>query len=541
MKYPLTTLLILLCSCAGFSQTETLLNKGKVSYLSSTNVYVKFESTLGIEIGDTLFAQQGNQFFPSVVVANKSSSSCVGIPVPPQKAAIGEELVHRRIGKAEMPEPGPEPEPAEETPEAADSKLPAKASLRSDRPVAAPDIIKENIRGRVSVASYSNLSETRTDHRMRYTFSMQGKYLGDSRFSSDIYITFRHTLNHWDEVRNNINNALKIYSLSVRYDFNTTSSLSLGRKINPKLSSVGAIDGVQYERAKGDWVFGAVLGARPDYSDYSMNPDLLQAGVYVSKNANLKDGYRQTTMGLIQQMNSFRTDRRYLYFQHSGSLTRNTYVFGSLEADLFENVNDHPRTNLSLTNLYVMVRYKATRKLNLTVSYDQRKDILYYETFKTYIDSLLERETHQGLRFNASYRPFKYISAGAGTSWRFQKDNGNLSRNLNGYLSCSRIPWVEMSATATANLLQTNYLDSKIFDIRFSKDFFKSKLNGDLYFRMVDYAYKNYEYNLHQKIAGISLSARLTRQLGLYFYYEATMDDRDKMYSRLNTKIVKRF
>ena len=171
MKYPLTTLLILLCSCAGFSQTETLLNKGKVSYLSSTNVYVKFESTLGIEIGDTLFAQQGNQFFPSVVVANKSSSSCVGIPVPPQKAAIGEELVHRRIGKAEMPEP--EPEPAEETPEAADSKLPAKESLRSERPVAARAHLLHRPRRQAEVdrlaALVPELSAHRQDHRRGQT------------------------------------------------------------------------------------------------------------------------------------------------------------------------------------------------------------------------------------------------------------------------------------------------------------------------------------------------------------------------------------
>ncbi|HMQ91023.1 MAG TPA: hypothetical protein PKB07_25665 [Flavilitoribacter sp.] len=539
MKHVLSACLLLFCSYILSGQGTIVLKNGKVSYLSSTNVYVRFESTSGIEIGDTLFRQQGSRMIPVVVVSNKSSSSCVGVAVPPQKVAIGDVLLHRKEEPVEPPKPAQEP--AAEAQAADQPDTPAKESLRSERPVAAPDIIKENIRGRVSAASYSNISETRTDHRMRYTFSMQGNYLADSRVSADVYITFRHTLNRWEEVRDNISNALKIYALSVRYDFNNSSQISLGRKINPKLSSVGAIDGLQYEGGKGDWRFGAILGARPDYTDYSLNPNLLQAGVYASKSANLKNGYRQTTLGLIQQMNSFRTDRRYLYFQHSGSLTRNIYLFGSLETDLFENVNDHPKTTLSLTNLYAMVRYKATKKLNLTVSYDQRKDILYYETFKTYIDSLLERETYQGLRFNANYRPFKYVSCGGGASWRFQKDNGNLSKNLNGYLTYSRIPWLEMSASATANFLQTNYLDSKIFDIRLSRDFIGGKLSGDLYFRMVDYAYKNYEYNVRQQIAGVSFSARLTRQLGLYFYYEGTMDDRNKMYSRLNTKIVKRF
>ena len=37
---------------------QTELEKGTVSYVSSQNVYVKFSSTRGINIGDTLFIKK---------------------------------------------------------------------------------------------------------------------------------------------------------------------------------------------------------------------------------------------------------------------------------------------------------------------------------------------------------------------------------------------------------------------------------------------------------------------------------------------------
>ena len=49
-------------------------------------------------------------------------------------------------------------------------------------------------------------------------------------------------------MKENIFTGLKIYNLSASYAINETMSLSFGRKINPKLSSVGAIDGLQFEK-----------------------------------------------------------------------------------------------------------------------------------------------------------------------------------------------------------------------------------------------------------------------------------------------------
>ena len=54
-------------------QDDPMSGSGKVSYITSQNVYVKFESTESIHIGDTLFSNKKNQIIPVFVVNNKSS------------------------------------------------------------------------------------------------------------------------------------------------------------------------------------------------------------------------------------------------------------------------------------------------------------------------------------------------------------------------------------------------------------------------------------------------------------------------------------
>jgi hypothetical protein len=179
--------------------------------------------------------------------------------------------------------------------------------------------------------------------------------------------------------------------------------------------------------------------------------------------------------------------------------------------------------------------------LNFSLSYDNRKNIHYYETYKNFIDKLIEEETRQGIRLHASYRLLKNIIWGLNTGWRFQKSDKNLSRNLNSYLTFSRIPGVNIRTTITANFLRTNYINSKIFGIRVSKDIVPRKLYGDIQYRWVDYDYLNYETASRQNIMGINLSWNIIKRLSLYINYEITFDDHDIKYHQVYTKIAQRF
>ena len=176
--------------------------------------------------------------------------------------------------------------------------------------------------------------------RMRYTFSMNANNLGNSKLSAESYLSFSHSNTNWDEVKENIFTGLKIYNLSASYAFNETMYLSFGRKINPKLSSVGAIDGLQFEKKFKALTLGAFAGSRPDYVDYGINTDLLQYGVYLGHELENRMEACKIPLAFIEQTNHSVTDRRFLYFQHTNMLVKNLFFFASAEVDLYKKVND---------------------------------------------------------------------------------------------------------------------------------------------------------------------------------------------------------
>ena len=471
MKHIIFILLFSLAVITVQAQDRVIFEQGTVSYLSSRSVYVKFNSTQNIKPGDTLFIQQDQQLTPALVVNQKSSSSTVCTPLGTIQLQVKDVVVLRIITPAKPVE--------EAAPSLEEEAVTAILTVPND-PVRKPledspveDILfKEKIKGRVSVASYSNFSDYKNTHRMRYAFSFRGYNLNNSRFSTESYVTFRHQLN--DSIK--LADALKVYALSVKYDFNKNTSLNFGRKINPKFSSMGAIDGLQFEKGMGPFSFGLVAGSRPDLQDYGFNLDLLQFGGYASLSSTDPSKYAQTTLGFIEQMNTNKTDRRFIYFQHSSTLAKHLNLFGSFEMDLFEKINEQVNNSAQLTNLYLSLRYRVGRKLRLSASYDNRKNIIYYESYKSFIDQLIEDETRQGFRFGFNYRPFKTISWGVNSSLRLQKSKENASRNLSSYLNFSSVPFIKARATLRANFLQTDFIDSQIFGIRFSKPLIRNKV-----------------------------------------------------------------
>lgn len=516
------------------------IEKGTVSYVSSQNVYVKFASTKSINIGDTLFVKKGAEFIPALHVNNKSSVSCVCSKFIADTIRVTDEIFAKTMRE--------EPKQEEKVKDGSDKEKSSVSDKSKQQSVRKEDdaVVRkktiQKIRARLSAASYSTLSDRGDRTRMRYAFSMQGNNIQNSKFSTDVYVTFRHTLNEWDAVKANLNDALKIYSLAVKYDIDESSSVTLGRKINAKISSLGAVDGIQYERGiGGSFLAGVIAGARPDMLDYSINTNLVQAGLYIGQVSGKNKRPQQSTLGIIEQRNKSAVDRRFIYFQHSNDLLKNLNFFSSGEMDLYEKINNETRNKLSLTNLFVSLRYRFSKKFNASISYDNRRNIIYYESYKSYIDQLIDNETRQGFRAGMNFHPLAFIMWGINASWRFQKDNANESKNVNSYLNFNRIPVIKASFSLTANYLKTSYINSRIYGVKLMKDIFKGKVNGEVYYRKVNYYYEYYGYSTKQNIVGASLSWQIMRPLSLYAFCEQTLDSQNNNYLMINTKIMYRF
>ena len=522
-----------------FGQNNTLQEQGTISYLSPANIYVKFEDTEKISVGDTLYFSKNKNLIPALIVKNKSSISCVCDPINENiKLNKSDVVIFNKIILPKKELPKVEEKPIEENKEEITTAIPIEPEKIKEEEL----IFKENIRARISAASYSNMSDERERHRMRYAFSFKGNNLKNSRFSTDNYITFRHTIGEWDRVQANLNDALKIYALSIKYNFNKNSSFSFGRKINQRISSMGAVDGLQLEHGfKKNWRLGTLLGSRPDYSDYSINLNLIQVGAYLALFSDPDKKYHQSTFGFIEQRNHSNIDRRFIYFQHSDALLKNLNLFTSFEMDLYEKINGEEKNNFKLTNFYTSLRYRFSRKFSISTSYDNRRNIIYYESYKHFIDQLIDNETRQGFRAGFVLRPLKPITMGMNTSLRFQKNQGNVSKNLNGYMSINRITNLNIRASLRMNFLETGYLKSKIYSLRLSKSLFKKKVSATAYYRMVNYIYKNNEVQVHQDIVGANISFRILKKLSMYVYYEGTFNKERPTLTRFNTKIIQRF
>jgi len=524
-------LLILTFGLLGQESEEMI--EGKVSYITSQSIYVKFSSTKNITIGDTLLIYLDGKLIPALKVNNLSSISCVCNPITDVTLKVDDIVrLNPKIVTIITPVISEESEVVVE-----------EELIMSESDSVESDVTKnhQKITGRLSVASYSNFSNTEggNSQRMRYTFSINARNIGNSKFSIESYLSFVHTDKTWSEIKENVFNGLKIYNLALRYEPSESINIWFGRKINPLLSNVGAIDGLQAEKHFKTISIGAFVGSRPDYRDYSYNFNLFQYGAYMGHNYKGKNGNAQTTLAFVDQENKWNTDRRFVYFQHYNSLIRNLYFLGSAELELYQKVNGVESSNLNLTNLYLMLRYRPIRQLSVSLSYRSQSNMIYYETYKDFVQQLIDDKNIQGVRAHVVYRPIKYLSIGLKAGYRARNDDPKPSSNYYGYISYSRLPGIDAAARLSVTALESSYLSGKVYCLNMSKDIIPAKLYGGVNYRYVDYQFVVYESTLIQHVGDINMTWRIIPKLSLSMAYEGIFEKKN-IYNRLYLNLIKR-
>jgi len=534
---------ILICALTCFvleSQTSAQRAGGTISYVTAQHVYVKFESTKDLAVGDTLFIEKNGRLIPALKITTLSSISCACEPLATMNLAVGDKTVPRRKpAHAEIPVIIPVVPVTQLTSPGTDTAAEQKAL---------PQKIKQHIDGRISIASYSGFSNTpaANTEKLQYTFSLNARNIGGSGLSAESYIVFVHKINEWDQVKADIFNGLKIYDLSLAYDIDRHSRVILGRKINPKFSNMGAVDGLQYELKIKSFTAGVIAGFRPDYASYGFNSNLFEYGGFLYQEHAGKHISIQNTLAFIQQNNNGKTDRRFAYFQHSNTLLPNLNFFGSVECDLYKkvfNTTDSTYTensSPSISNLYLSLRYRLMSRMSLSVSYSNRQNILYYETYKNYLDKLLETATQQGYMFQVNYRPVNGLTIGVNAGYRFQNTDARDSKNVYGYASWL-VPGLKTTTTGSVTWIDGSYLSGNIYSLGLSRDLARGKLNAGINYRYVDYKFYQNESSMVQHIAEVNLSWSIIRKLTLNLFFEGTFEKPDNRYQRLYVQLRKSF
>lgn len=508
---------------------------GKITYMSSQNVYVRFESTKNIKAGDTLYFEDNKRLVPVLIVSNLSSTSCVCLPIAKNSLSTSMSIFARIKPEQDVVENKTEIIIAPVTENKKDSVIPVPEE-KSKLPE-----FPQRISGSVSASSYSwfsNFSDIKTT-RFQYQFILDARNIGNSKISTEVNTLFRHETDKWNLVQDNLFYGLKIYNLSVKYD-NRKTKVMLGRKINPKISNVGAIDGLQFEHNTGKFYGGAIAGFRPDYQDYSFNFSLPQFGIYAGHVLANNNGQMQNTLAFFEQRNNTMTDRRFVYFQHLNSLAKNLSLFVSAEMDLYKNIDSVAQNTLDLTNAYLLLTYRINKKFNISASYDNRKNVIYYESYKSYINRLLEIEARQGFSFQAGYHSLKNISFGMRAGYRLANKNSSETMNFYGYFTYNNLTDFNLSLTAAANYLETSYINGKILSINLSQFGPKGKLYSDLGYQLVYYDYLDTETPTVQNIVNLGLNYLVASKTSIALNLETCFENSTQS-SRLNVQIRQRF
>ena len=512
-------IIFLLINIAVYSQTSPEILNGKVSFITSQNIYVKFDNTEGILVGDTLYVAKDSMLIPALIVNGKSSISCVGTPITKNTFILSTQIIAKKRETKKKTKSNKE--------ESKNPELTNDLSVNAASKNQKAKETNEKLDGQLAVSSYTNFSNSYTSSdRLQYNLTMNASHIGNSNLSAESYITFTQLLSFPGKTTDwtGLNNALKIYGLDLKYDFSKTSTLTFGRKIYNNMSDLGAVDGLEYENVDKNFTYGAVAGSRPDYSDYSFNPKLVQFGAFVSHNIHNNNGIMQTSFAAFDQLNNFKTDRRFIYFQHSNSLLKNVDLFSSFEVDLYGFVNGQLTNTFNLTSTYISLRFRPWKKFTTSLSYDARKNVYYYETFpQNKIDSTIDKETRQGFRYNFMYRPFKNFVWGTNAGYNLKSINTGSSENANSYI-CYTLPF-NTTGIITVTGLKTPYLTSMmVYDISLNRDFLAGKVNAQVEYRMGNFTYTNTLIPTRQNIGAMSLFWRIAKKTTISCNFEGTLE-----------------
>lgn len=520
------------------AQSNKMVLIGESTYESSQFTYVRFSGNFNLSIGDTLFYQNNNDKIAGLVIKHLSSSSaaCLRInDITSFKEGTSFYGYDRKI------------ETAKENNDLKieDNKPVIKTTdtfTNDSKTISNKISNEENISGRFSISSYSNTTNSGSNNyqRWRYRLSLNGNNFFDSTLSFSSYVTFAYRADRWNLTSSQLNRAIRIYDLSGTYKFDETYSLTFGRTVNSKVTNLSAIDGLQFTANYSFANLGVIIGSRPNFTDYGYNVKLFEYGFYLNRSDLFNNSYFENTLAYLEQTNNFKTDRRFLYLQHSNNLVKNVNLFLSSEIDIYKREKGSSKGDFRFTSFYVSARYSPSRIINFSASYDARKNVVYYETYQSFADSLIDVSTRQGFKFRTNIRPFPNMYINASYGYRYRGEDSKPTNNYSATVGYSRIPFIESALSVGYNYLSTNYLVGNIYNARISKYIFEGSLNTSLGYRRINY---NFEYSTEELIQNeilFDLGYNISKMFTASFSYEGTFE-KVRSYGRIYININTRF
>ncbi len=491
---------------------------GTVTYISSQNFYVRFESTNKISVGDTIYISETGTRIGIIQYLSSQSAACSFL----LKTSVEmNSRVYVFINKNDVDSTS-----TTQKVEGEEDFFPNniyKTNLNNLK-------IKDNFgfSGRVSVRSFTNYttSVSRAQNQYwRYSLSLRGKNVGIKNLEFQTSTTYGYRAENWMK-SGSIWNNLKVYDFFFSYQPTTSSTIQIGRIRNQNLYSLSTFDGILFDYAFSHFTLGTFVGSHPDWQNMGVNIKLMQYGAFLSREDSLGRIAMSNNLSVANQTNSGKTDRRFLYFIHRTRLTNFSFALSS-EFDLYQVEFNKAKSVFNPTSIYASAMYRLDKKLSFDLSYDARKKIYYFESFKSTIDSILDSRMRQGVRLGMYYQYSRTLSIGLNGGFAKQNDDPLPSFNAGTTISLTEITKLNFSFVGDFTYLQSNFLNGFAYGIKFNKYFPADNLNIGLGLRRVDYLFaRNTSDGIAQNIVNADLSWQMFKSLYFNFVYEFVSEKR---------------
>jgi len=400
--------ILFLFSWVASNSSAQVVQTGVVSYVSAQNVYVRFENTEKLAVGDSLWSSNR----PVLVINRKSSisviSSCIDSLFNIEQ---GDTVYHIQNASNIV-----------ETPEEDSIKRDGlKQTILFSNTFSNREISKTtkeiepswDWNGNLGWSSRLNRTfvstANRTNLRQFGRFNVRGQSPDEQNpLRVNISGNYQHYSTDFSE-RSDYPKAgrLNLYQAQLGYQVNDRIDVTAGRGFQPNLIGVGILDALNMNFQSDASHFGLVAGFSPDISSFQPNTQRPIFGARVGTNINKKKASFQFDLAWFDQYYEGKLDRRIINSQGSLNTDRVNFFY-LLETDL-----SNQTLPLKLQSVYSSIRVRLSKRWSVFSSYDTRLPLIYWSSYsQKRIDNLALQERQNGWRTRLRFQANKSLSIG---------------------------------------------------------------------------------------------------------------------------------
>lgn len=480
--------------------------KAKVTYVTSSTVYVDLGMRDGFREGDTLKVWKNGAVGAVLRVTNISSKSMATSILEKSLTIVAGDEVRG------LPHPIEAVQPPERE---ADSTATAGAL-----PVQMPSVVVRQdaavlqgprIRGRISMQYYALESSFApgldfsqpaavinvTAERL-FSAPIELRYYSNHRF--DARAEARRIGVTDDRLRN------RFYQLSLQYgDRAAPFSAILGRFVPYEIGGIGTVDGVMAVGRMNGYEAGVVAGSQPGYRNSELNFRDQKIAAYIGRN-DASSPWRGSA-AYAQTYRDGALDRGYFYVVNSWYAGSDVTLYQNASIDIYDTDGSDGVFDPHLTDLYLSATWRPLRSLSLTGSFADRRNIFFLRSFAELPDSAFGIGRMRNYQLSAgvnlpegmyasvttSLRSSESTDPAAAFSGRYTWSNA-LGSHLNlyllgGYADNVYTTSTSMGVEVNRDLFEGLYtairlLRSDYTPVSAGKDYSRTSLNLDAYYRM---------------------------------------------------------